>query len=101
MIKLPEQFKRKGMMYFLEARNDFVALYRVHQLDPDRIIGYEVWKVRVAKESEMFDKIIEEREIKPSDEDFGTYAWSFDTYHRAYGCYEAKTLQYQNKKVCI
>lgn len=80
MIKLPEQFKRKGMMYDLEVRNEFVALYRVTSIDTNRVVGYEVWKVRVAKEREMFGRVIEEHEIKPTDEDFGTYAWSFDSW---------------------
>ena len=99
MIKLPEQFKRKGMMYDLEARNEFVALYRVTSIEANRVVGYEVWKIRIAKESEMFGRVIEEHEIIPTDEDFGTYAWSFDSYGTAVEWYENKHFYYYSKSM--
>lgn len=44
---------------------------------------YEVFRVRVRKEAEVFGKLLPEREVYPSTEDFGKIAWCTTTEKRA------------------
>jgi len=64
------QLKRTGMIAIYEVRNAGEMLY-----------GYEVIKIKVAPEREVFGKLYPERELYPSSAkestDWGTIAWSF------------------------
>jgi hypothetical protein len=53
--------------------------------------GYEVIRIRVKKEQEVFGRMIQQREVYPSDSAFGRLAWSFGCQHRrqAFERYEA------------
>jgi hypothetical protein len=64
------QLKRTGLIAVYELRNDGRLL-----------LGFEVIRIKVAPEQEMFGKLYPERELYPSSSkesnDWGTIAWSF------------------------
>lgn len=75
MRKLDSSVRKNGYTYNLIERNDFKAIYSQH-LVCGKVIGHEVFKIQIGKESELFGKLIPEREKFPSDNDFGVTAWS-------------------------
>ena len=89
MRKIPKTFLvggKKGFTFNLLKREGSIAIYE--QLDKDRIVGYEVHKIRVRKPVECKytnpDKSIKivsypEREVLAGNEDFGKYGWSYET----------------------
>jgi hypothetical protein len=44
--------------------------------------GYEVIRIKVKPEQAVFGKLQPEREVYPSDSDFGRLAWSYGSQHR-------------------
>jgi hypothetical protein len=66
------QLKRTGLIAIYDVRNEGQMLY-----------GFEVVKIKVAPEAEIFGKQYPERELYPSSAkesaDWGTVAWSFGT----------------------
>jgi hypothetical protein len=64
------QLKRSGLIAIYDVRNAGELLY-----------GYEVIKIKIAPEREVFGKMYPERELYPSSAkdspDWGTTAWSF------------------------
>lgn len=90
MRKLEQQLTKNKFIYTQLERTDKVAIYE--QRHPEAgIMSYEVFKVRIAKESVMFDTVIPERERFPNDTDFGITAWSIRDKERAFKRYKDLT----------
>jgi hypothetical protein len=49
---------------------------------------YEVFKIRIAKACTIEDREYPEREVYPSNEDFGKFAWAFNSKDLAYERYQ-------------
>lgn len=81
MKKLDTVIKKSVFEYNLIEREDNKAIYS--QSYEGEIIAYEVFKVKVAKEIELFGTIVPEHEKFPGDNDFGVTAWSCKTYEKA------------------
>ena len=83
MKKLPKEFKKNGYFYKQVERADKKAIYS--QYCNNVPIAYEVIKIRIrpAKYSQFLNRQLEEREVYPSDEDWGTLAWTVKTWERA------------------
>lgn len=81
MKKLDTVIKKRLFEYNLIDREDHKAIYS--QSYEGKVIAYEVFKVKVAKETELFGAIIPEHEKFPGDNDFGVTAWSCKTYDKA------------------
>lgn len=75
MRKLDDSVRKNGYTYNLIERNDFKAIYSQH-LDCGKLVGHEVFRIKIGKEAEVFGKTIPLREKFPSDNDFGVSAWS-------------------------
>lgn len=93
MEKLNEKIKYKGFIYNKVKRNNFKAIYSQHNIDDcgNEIlepIGYEVFRISVLKEGELFGIYYPEREKFPADRDFGVTAWSYRTLASAEKKYE-------------
>lgn len=83
MRKLEQQLTKNKFLYTQLDRTDKVAIYE--QKHPEAgVVSYEVFKIRIAKESVMFDTVIPLREKFPSDTDFGVTAWSIKDKERAF-----------------
>ena len=82
MIKLPLELKKNGVILKQLRRTEKTALYSVssqnEQTKEWMVTGYEVFKIKVAKECEAFNKILPEHESVPSNESFGSSAWTYD-----------------------
>jgi hypothetical protein len=85
MEPLKQEFKTNGLSYRLVDRLDNLALVQVFGGDFDYPRGYEVHKVRVRKAESVFGKAYPEHEIYASNEEFGSYAWSYVTLEGVYG----------------
>ncbi len=71
--------KMNGLYLKQAKRTEKVALYSVHLSENDNPCGYEVWIINIAPNEKIFGKEYPEREKPPSNEDFGSTAWSWKT----------------------
>jgi len=81
MKKLEPELKKNGFLYKLVERTDNCAIYEQFDIDdPNNVysVAFEVFEVRIAKESSINGRIIEGGERFPGNEDFGSKkCWSF------------------------
>jgi len=81
MKPLPLKIRRNGFTYTQVLRNGRSAIYR-QQVTPTEVY-HEVFLIRVKPEMELFGKTIAEREVFPSNEEFGSRAWTCHTFELA------------------
>lgn len=81
MKTLPKNFRKNGCDLEIIKRARHIALLEVSSKGDVR--GYEVHKVREMPECICCGAIVEAREKLASNEEFGTYAWSFNEYETA------------------
>jgi hypothetical protein len=74
-LQLPETLSRNGNEYRLYKRGKRVLVYAEGQDNQD--LGYEVFKIKIAKACEVNGHYYPNRERFPGNEDFGLWAWSF------------------------
>lgn len=102
MKKLPETEYKNGYLYRQFVRNNNVALYE--QYDKDRLVAYEVFIVQ--KQNGGYHKLggvdvyFEEKEKLPSNEEFGSIAFSYmpNQWSEAIDKYEKLNNYVENKK---
>lgn len=79
--RIPERFGKNGYDFELIERAPGVALFRL-SCRREAVVAWEVHKVRVMEErtTEMGGRRVHwpRREILAGNEEFGTYAWSFE-----------------------
>lgn len=80
---LANKIKRKDFTYELEKRGEKTLMYRQLSDIDNLIIGYEVFRIKVDQPKLVFGVQLNEREVFPSNEDFGKWAWSFSNKERA------------------
>jgi hypothetical protein len=80
---LPEKIKRKGFIYELEKRGTKALMYRQIDDEDNILVSYEVFKLKVDPPKLVFGIQLNEREVFPSNEDFGKWAWTFSIKERA------------------
>lgn len=78
---LDNRVRKNGFDYYLVQRNTKSAVYE--QKIYNKTIAYEVFKIKIRKEENVFGRIIEKREKFPSNEDFGKNAWTFKSLDKA------------------
>lgn len=71
------------MFYELVKRTDKVAMYLLRNVPGGNITGYETFLIMVDKEATKFGRDYPEREHFPSNEEFGTIAWSWISLEKA------------------
>jgi hypothetical protein len=81
MITLPNDIRKNGFSYKQVLRGDRSCIYE--QRVGQKIIAFEVFMIRVMQEKSFMGKIFKEREIFPSNEDFGKTAWTYWTIEEA------------------
>jgi len=77
MRTLEKEIKTNGTLYSLVKRESWKAMYRAESGQ------YEVFKIKIMPETEIFGKIIPEREKFPGNEDFGKFAWCLSSREKA------------------
>jgi len=81
MQKLELIIKGNGTIHTQLERTEKAAIYETGRGD------FEVMKIKVSKAAEVFGKEYPEREVYPSNEDFGHTAWYYMDKERAYAMY--------------
>ena len=76
-------------------RTAHVAMYAVYLPEGGDVTGYEVWKIRIRPARMAFGKMQLAKEWEPSNEDFGTWAWSWLTLAQAAKCFAEKEAESQ------
>ena len=69
--QLKTEFRKNGLSYTLVHRNNVVALYGVGGVFTDKILHYEVCKIKKVPAGEMFGKTYPAHETIPGNEEFG------------------------------
>lgn len=85
MKKLQGEFKKSIFDQFIIERTESKAIYS--QSYNNQIIGYEVFKIKIAKDADLMGRFIQGGERYPSDNDFGISAWSIRDYDKALSRY--------------
>lgn len=84
---LGSTYKKNTFHYELVTRDGDLAIFK-QQLRPGvGCLAFEVIRIRVAPALTIMGKDVPEREIAPSNEDFGSYGWSYPTLAKAKGKY--------------
>jgi len=81
LIPLPIKLRKNTYDYTQVLRNGSYAIYE--QRDGQRIVAYEVFKIRIKNEYVIQGKTIPTKECYPSNEDFGYSAYCCMTLQEA------------------
>lgn len=79
MKPLPETRKKSNCYYRQVKRSARTAMYSLSYSENGKIVGFDVFKIIIKPAGIVLGKQIPEREHFPSDEEFGSIAWSFTT----------------------
>jgi len=95
MKPLPDKLRKNGFNYTLVCRDGKLAIYR--QEVTEKVQYFEVFVVKIKPESVFKGKVIPEREVFPSNEDFGKTAWSYRNYKDAEAKFRCLVEEEQSK----
>jgi hypothetical protein len=83
MEKLSNEINKNGFVYTLHKRGEKAMIYEQYDPEVERIVAYEIFRIKIDKPKVVFDIELGEREIFPGNEDFGKWAWACSTKERA------------------
>lgn len=78
VIPLKTEFVKNGFKYTQIKRTRYLAIYH-QQLIRGKAQYWEVWVIRIREATTIRDIMLSRRERMPSDEEWGTFAWTFFT----------------------
>jgi hypothetical protein len=78
MIELEREITTHGRVLRQRKREGRIAIYELHH-PVAGLIGYEVIVIEIRKAGEVFGREYPDREAYPSNEDWGTLGWSYQT----------------------
>jgi hypothetical protein len=81
-LELELEFKKNGQRYCQIKRNNKAVIYS-QKNEVGRMIGYEVWKIKIQKAFAFTNYQYPSKERIPGNNDFGKWAWSVGTLDRA------------------
>lgn len=87
MKLLPLEFRKNGCHYYQLNRTGDVAMYQLRYTQNSKVIGYEVFIIQRHNGFIMHGKPVEPCEYCPSNEQFGSKGFSYDTAEKAYTQY--------------
>lgn len=91
MKKLEFPIERSGFRYTLIQRHNSWAIVEQKNLRyPEAPVRFEVWKIKVVKESVFKGKVLPKREKMPGNEQWGTHGWTFLNLHDAFEWFREK-----------
>lgn len=85
MTTLQHEYRKNTYTYVLVLRNEHAAIYA--QMDKNRLVAYEVGKIKIRPDGDFRGKQIEGGECFWSNEDIGRTAWSIPQKDRAMAVY--------------
>jgi hypothetical protein len=83
MKYLEEKIRKNGFDYLLIKKGEKAYIYKQWDDEVDFTVAYEVFKIKIDKEKEVFGDIMPEREVFPGNEDFGKWAWTYPSLEKA------------------
>lgn len=83
MELLTDEIRKNGYIYRFFKRGVKALVYEQVDPDSDRVVAWEVFKIKVDKPKVVFGIQLNEREIFPGNEDFGKWAWAHSDYESA------------------
>lgn len=83
MKTLPTKYKKNGYNHEIVYRENNTVISKLTSDESDRILCYEVFKVKIQKPSNFFKTLTEEVETTPSNEDWGTMGFTVHTMEQA------------------
>lgn len=83
MKPMPLTFAKNTFHYEQVLRDGQIAIYKQRLRPGVGCLAFEVIRIKQVPEATMFGKVIEAHEAGPSNEDFGTFGWSYPTLERA------------------
>lgn len=86
-VRLPLEIKRRGATYVFVKRGLKCLIY-ARTVPGQDTTTYEVFKIKIRKQSNVSGKIIPAGEVFPNDEAFGIWAKAPLTLERAKGWFE-------------
>jgi len=81
MNVLDNEIRKNGFNYKLLKRTEKFAMYS--QWDGDKLIGYEIFKIKIQPAKTVLNKDFPEKERFPNNEAFGYWAWQARSRSRA------------------
>lgn len=93
MQRLAKEILKNQHRYELVERTFHKAIYAMY--DGDKLIGSEIFKIKVYEEGELYGKMYPKREAFPGKEDFGKTAWC------SWGSIESAMEAYHNLEIKI
>jgi hypothetical protein len=88
MELLAEEIRKNGFIYRFLKRGNKSLVYEQIEPDTERIVAWEVFKIKVDKPKVVFGIQLNEREIFPGNEDFGKWAWAHSDFDSAMSKFE-------------
>ena len=82
-MKLLEDFVKNTFYYEQFRRYGNIAIYRQRLRKGEGCLAYEIFHVREREEMMLFNNLCPAAEYGPSNEDFGSQAWSMPSLARA------------------
>jgi len=92
---LANEIRKNGFIYTLHKKGEKAYIYQQYCPEIERVMGWEVFQIKVDKPKVVFGVELGEREIFPGNEDFGKWAWSYSSYDKA----SEKFIHVENGKV--
>lgn len=92
---LANEIRKNGFIYTLHKKGEKTYIYQQYCPETERVMGWEVFQIKVDKPKVVFGVELGEREIFPGNEDFGKWAWSYSSYDKA----SEKFIYVENGKV--
>ena len=93
MEVLAKEIRKNGFIYNSHKKGDKAYIYQQYCPETERVMGWEVFQIKVDQPKVVFGVELGEREIFPGNEDFGKWAWSYSNYEMA----EKKFIYLENR----
>jgi hypothetical protein len=83
-LRPPERFSKNGYRFVLIKTDNKIAMYEQRSKDrPNIISAYEIHKLRMWPKPSVSAKVKVEGVRLPSNEDWGTFGWTYTSKERA------------------
>lgn len=83
MKTLPTKYYKNGYNHEIVYRENDIIISKLTSNENDRILCFEVFKVKIQKPSNFFNTLTEEVEGTPSNEDWGRLGFTVHTMEQA------------------
>ena len=87
-MKILEDFAKNGLHYKIVLRKDNLAILKACSKESGGAVAYDVIVIRERKETKIFDNLMPATEYGPSNEEGGSFLWSYPNMEMAQGKFD-------------